>query len=280
LRKPTRRRTVASRLPLGQRGCLFCLEDAGPFTSEEHVIPRNFGPDADRFVIPPGVVCDPCNTWLGRQVDAPFADRFDVRVTRALEALTGRAGAPPLVIDGRDPTARLDIEVDGGTVTVYASRADETADGGLDIEIRPVQRDPPDIIARTLRALWKMALGCAWLARGAEALDPRWDHLRHAVLGAPLRGYLLQRPFVVAVTRHLDVRVDLDRPSAPDAITFALGGVVLGAPLAQDAAITPRARAGSGLGGMDDRRPSTRRRAPASRAEVGPAAARDPRDAS
>src|SRR5437879_5899500 len=100
-----RRRTVHVNAPV--RGCLFCLGVDGPFTSAEHVIPRSLGPRTEDYVIPPGGVCDPCNNWLGAQVDAPFVDRFDIRLTRGLEKLRGRKGALPDVIDGRDATAKL-----------------------------------------------------------------------------------------------------------------------------------------------------------------------------
>ncbi len=203
------------------------------------MIPRNLGPDTQRFTIPPGVVCDDCDSWLGRQVDAPFADRFDMKLTRGLEGLAGRAGAPPLTIDGRDAIARLDLEIEGAKVTIYAARAHETADGGLDIEIRPRHRDPDDIVARTFRALWKIALGCAWLSDRDASLDPRWDYMREVILGAPFRGYLLQAPFTAQVTRRLDVNVNFTTPAQPSAMTFVMGGVTLSVPLAPGAKVDP-----------------------------------------
>jgi hypothetical protein len=127
----TRRRSVHRDNPT--RGCLFCLSSDGPFTSEEHVIPRSLGPATNDYVIPPGGVCDPCNNWLGSQVDAPFVDRFDIRPTRGLEGLRGRTGSLPDIIDGRNATAKLDLEMEDAKVTLYAARVDETDDGGLDI---------------------------------------------------------------------------------------------------------------------------------------------------
>jgi len=161
-----------------------------------------------------------------------------MKLTRGLEGRRGRVGRPPLVIEGRDVTAKLDVEIDGAAVTLYAARVTEIGDGGLDIEIRPLARDPSDIVARTIRALWKIALGSAWLRYGKEALDHRWDHLRHAVLGAPFRGFLLQAPFTATVTRQLRVEISLDKPSDPFAATFVMGGVALAAPLASGARVT------------------------------------------
>lgn len=224
-----RRRTV--HVKTVDRGCLFCLGSDGPFTSEEHVIPRSLGPRTEDYVIPPGGVCDPCNNWLGAQVDAPFVSRFDIRLTRGLEGLRGRKGALPEIIDGRDATAKLDIELEGARVMLYAARADPTEDGGLDIELRPTLRDPPDVIARTIRALWKIALGVMWLANREAAMAPEWDHLRQGVLGTPFRGYLLQFPFTALITLRLDVNLALGMPESPVAMSFVLGGVALAVPI-------------------------------------------------
>ncbi len=233
-----RRRTVHVNAP--DRGCLFCLGVDGPFTSAEHVIPRSLGPRTEDYVIPPGGVCDPCNNWLGAQVDAPFVDRFDIRLTRGLEKLRGRKGALPDVIDGRDATAKLDLELEGAKVTLYAARVDPTEDGGLDIELRPTVRDPPDVVARTIRALWKIALGVMWLADRQAAMAPEWDHLRRGVLGTPFRGYLLQFPFTALITRRLDVNLRLNRPESPMAMSFVLGGVALAVPIAVGVQIDPQ----------------------------------------
>ena len=189
-------------------------------------------------MIPPGVVCDPCNYWLGKQVDVPFVDRFDMRLTRGLEGLRGRSGNVPVTIAGRDATSRLDLELEGGNVAIYAAKTEESEEGGLDIEVRPLQRDPADVVARTIRALWKIALACAWLELRDETLDPQWDYLRHAILGAPFKGYLLQRPFTARVTRRLDVDISFTRAADPWAMVFGMGGVALAVPLKPGSRIT------------------------------------------
>ena len=195
------------------------------------MIPRSLGPETDEFVIRPGVVCDYCNPWLGHQVDGPFANRFDIKLTRGLERLRGRRGVPA-TIEGRDATRRLTLNLAGGTVVVDAFRAEKNEDGVLEIEVRPQHPDPADVVARTIRALWKIALGCAWLKGGDEALDPRLDHLRHAVLGAPFKGYLLQQPFTAMVTRRLHVEMSFRDPADPLAMRFLMGGVEFAVPLA------------------------------------------------
>ena len=195
------------------------------------MIPAAFGlAQTERWIIPPGSVCDKCNTWLGKQVDAPFVHRFDLTLARALGGVAGRSGVVHTIF-GRQASAQLDLTVDGQSVRVFASKAVPTDDGGLDIEIRPEVRDPPDIVLRTVRALWKMGLGALWHADPDLALERRWDHLRLGALGHPFAGYLLQRPMIVAPIRrvHLDVRLESD--AEPGLITFVAGGVVLSAPV-------------------------------------------------
>lgn len=226
-----RTRSVRTKLEVAARHCLYCLGD-GPSTNEEHVIPAAFGiAQTKRWIIPPGGVCNACNRWLGSQVDAPFIHRFDLTLARALGGVAGRGGRVR-VINGRDATARLDVSIGGQAIALFASRVEPTDDGGLDIEIRPETRDPSDIALRTVRALWKMALGAIWHADREEALDPRWDHLRLVgVLGHSFRGYLLNQPMVVAPIErvHLDVR--RETLADPGAVTFVAGGVVLSAPI-------------------------------------------------
>lgn len=240
-------RPVFTEAALAERGCLYCLGAAGPFSAEEHVIPRSLGYGTNAYVIPPGIVCDACNHWLGRQVDAPFVNRFDMTLIRGLAGLRGRSGRETTRIDGRNATARLDVEFAGAKVEIYAARAEEMQDGALDIEIWPLHRDPADVVARTMRAMWKIALGCIWLAQGDDALDPRWDHLRLAVLGAPFEGYLLQAPFVAMSMQGLRVNVHTDMPCNPAAMTFAMGGVAFAVPLAQGAPISRPDAARMGL---------------------------------
>jgi HNH endonuclease len=223
-------RAVQTGLDSAERRCLYCLGD-GPSTSDEHVIPAAFGlAQTARWIIPPGGVCDDCNSFLGNQVDAPFVHRFDLTLARALGGVVGRQGRIH-TIKGRDATAQLDVSIDGEAVRIFASRAEPTEDGGLDIEIRPETRDPPDIVLRTVRALWKMGLGGLWHADREIALESRWDHLRLGALGHPFTGYLLQQPMVAAPIKqvHLDVRLETD--DDPGSITFLAGGVILSAPI-------------------------------------------------
>jgi hypothetical protein len=131
------------------------------------------------------------------------------------------------------------VEIDGGKVELYAARVDPWGNGGLEIELRPKLRDPPDVVARTIRALWKIALGALYLAQPERAISPECGHLRHAILGAPFKGYLLQAPFMALVTRQIAVNANFDAPADPWAMTFTMGGVALAVPLADGTKLLP-----------------------------------------
>lgn len=224
-----RSRTVHSYLPISQRRCLYCL-GSGTSTQVEHVIQARFGDVSETAVIPIGGVCDICNSWLGRQVDAPFTDRFDITIMRALHMCRGRSGLTPK-LESRDAIAEATIEVDGRAAQVQLSSLTKNADGGCEFEIRPKQLDPEDIVARTVRAMWKMALGLTWLYSPGEALRPEWDPLRRAVLGYPFSGFLLQRRFVIGVSNEFFVHADLNQPHEAMAMRFGFGGVRFAVPL-------------------------------------------------
>jgi hypothetical protein len=134
----------------------------------------------------------------------------------------GRTGPIPHLIDGHDAIARFDVEIDGGKVELYPGRVEPWGNGGLEIGLRPKLRDPPDVVARTVRALWKIALGAFYLAQPERAMGTEWDHLRHAILGAPFKGYLQQAPFIALVTRQIRINANFDAPADPRAMTFEM----------------------------------------------------------
>lgn len=224
----SRSRTV--HLHADKRGCLYCLGNDGPFTGQEHAIPAGFGANTADFVLAPGAVCDPCNHFLGRQVDGPFLGRFDMRLARALEGAKGRGGVIDM-IEGRPPhTALLDIDVGDGHVRMHAAELQDDENGTF-FEIRPKDRDPADIVKRSVRALWKMALANICREDPERALDAKWDPIRGAVLGHDFKGYLLSRQFMAIRTQRLDLAVDITDPQQPLGVHFRYGGVELAVPL-------------------------------------------------
>jgi hypothetical protein len=219
-----KRRSRTVLLGAAERGCLYGLSSEGPFTGEEHAIPAAFGSNTVAYVLECGAVCDPCNHFLGRQVDSAFTGRFDIRLTRALEGARGRGGIIHIV-EGRPPhSAIIDVNLGEGSVRMHAAKVQDDENGTF-FEIRPKDREPTDIVSRSARALWKMALAAIWREDPARALDPQWDPIRCAVLGHLFSGYLLSRQFMAIRTGRLDLAVDIEHPQRPLAVHFRYGGV-------------------------------------------------------
>lgn len=65
--------------------CIFCKSSSMGSTSEEHIVPESLG--NTEHILPLGWVCDSCNNYIAREVEAPFLNswygcnsRFEMRV--------------------------------------------------------------------------------------------------------------------------------------------------------------------------------------------------------
>jgi hypothetical protein len=65
------------------------------------------------------------------------------------------------------------------------------ADGRVELQWKwsGGRRMTPRYASQLSRALLKNAFECAWLDHGTRMLEPRFDHIRAAVLGEPRSGY-------------------------------------------------------------------------------------------
>ena len=60
--------------------CLYCDEPNRTFKSKYHIVPYSLGNNEenprfkilDELVLPPGIVCDDCNTYFGKHLDSPL----------------------------------------------------------------------------------------------------------------------------------------------------------------------------------------------------------------
>jgi len=75
--------------------CLFCQSNRGPFTREEHPIPQSLG--NDDLVLPPGVVCDPCNQYFGSKLEQPVLNYAPLGIERVVQAVRNKRGKVPRV---------------------------------------------------------------------------------------------------------------------------------------------------------------------------------------
>jgi hypothetical protein len=75
--------------------CLFCRENSDLSRSVEHIIPESLG--NTEHVLPPRVVCDKCNNYFARKVEAPLLDSEFFRHVRQQAMLQNKRGRIPTV---------------------------------------------------------------------------------------------------------------------------------------------------------------------------------------
>jgi hypothetical protein len=159
------------------RTCLYCSQ-IDPVGGEEHVLSVALGNWF--WVIPPDVVCARCNNEVLSRLDMKLQQHPFIALIRVLSGVAGREGQPPRVgasnmVLRRDENGELNIE------TNHRRHVDEDEES-VSATVRwsnfgPRQR------REIARALLKVGLGTAWLARGpAETSQQRWNHVRDAVL--------------------------------------------------------------------------------------------------
>lgn len=75
--------------------CLFCKDSSDGSRSVEHVIPESLGNHT--LLLPAGVVCDKCNNYFGRKVEAPFLKSPAIRLLRHNQVVQSKRGRVPTV---------------------------------------------------------------------------------------------------------------------------------------------------------------------------------------
>jgi hypothetical protein len=74
--------------------CLFCHRDDRPFTAQEHPFPEGLG--NQEIVLPPGIVCDPCNHGPLSQLDQAFLDFPPIAFIRVTRGISTKSGSYPV----------------------------------------------------------------------------------------------------------------------------------------------------------------------------------------
>lgn len=70
--------------------CIFCGNDSSSSRSVEHIVPASFGNSI--FILPKGVVCDKCNNYFARKIEAPFLNSEVVLQLRQELEINNRDG--------------------------------------------------------------------------------------------------------------------------------------------------------------------------------------------
>jgi HNH endonuclease len=181
-----------------RRGCLFCRKSDGVFISREHVFPEALG--NTEIILQPGVVCDHCNNGTLSSLDQSVCDFMPVKLKRTVFGVPSKAGRIPKCsfsegtvehvpgAGGADPTLILNPSSRRDIVR----EIERSPDGRVTLEWNASggDRTTPRYASKLSRALLKAALECAWLEHGEMILEPRFDHVREAVLGQPRDGFL------------------------------------------------------------------------------------------
>jgi hypothetical protein len=195
---------------LHPESCLFCRQNDGGFTSEEHVFPAGLG--NEERIVPPGVVCDRCNNRTLSKVDRALLDFPPVALVRTIRALQTRSGRIPE--SGWDnatisSSKAQSIFVDDPTGSAFIDH------GGGKLQMKLQCKLEPSTYRNISRAIYKMALESIYLDHGPTlAFDSKFDEVRQITLGRITRpGWvmLLQRSEAhqrITLSYWLDLRVD------------------------------------------------------------------------
>lgn len=151
------------------------------------------------------ILCQPCNSHLGRYIDAPFLKQKHIELARATYRLAGKTGKIPqpfsdiYTTDVPDGTLafRLDKDFVPRTIT-RAPKVSVTANGEIKLELAVDEQDRPrlpTIIRNTLSRFFKkdgQALGWA-PAEQASVIQKSIDQAlqsesRSTPISTPLRG--------------------------------------------------------------------------------------------
>lgn len=196
-------------------GCLFCGNSEGRFESEEHVIPMALGNNAkkglvdEEIVLPPGEVCDPCNSKRLTAQDNALTSWSPISAMRSLSLVANRRGK--LVNAVRTTQWQVALNPANPREARIRMDADTGAGSGRDA---------------VARALCKIALECRWMQDQADARSARWDPIAHAAIGGPLPTSLAMGLTLPESIDAIDIRPDCDVLVADRTGPLALGSVL------------------------------------------------------
>lgn len=88
--------------------CIFCKQNSDNSSSREHIVPESLG--NEDHILPPGWVCDACNNYLSRKVEAPFMNSHYGKHSRFEMRIPSKRGRVPSV-RGFHPQSMTQVEL-------------------------------------------------------------------------------------------------------------------------------------------------------------------------
>ena len=180
-----------------QHGCLFCRGSDGGFSTREHIFPESIG--NTEMILPAGVVCDQCNNGSLSELDQAICDFLPVTIRRTMLGIRSKAGKIPVARFSEGTIERVPTLGDAEPTLAFRSagtrgllrESESLPDGRVALTWRSTggRRMTSRYASKLSRAVLKSALECAWLDHGPMMLEPRFDHIREAVLGRPRDGF-------------------------------------------------------------------------------------------
>ena len=166
----------------------------------EHVFAESLG--NGQLVLPRGVVCDHCNNGRLSELDQALISFLPIALRRTFLGVPNKEGrVRPLSLvaetiehrpgtDGANPTIVVTPKSRGRSPLREIA---QLPDGRIKLRMNGSggKRLTARYVSQMSRALLKSALECAWLEHGEMMLEPRFDHIRDAVLGKARDGYLV-----------------------------------------------------------------------------------------
>lgn len=146
--------------------CLFCKGDTTGSKSVEHIIPESLG--NTKSILPPGVVCDKCNSYFARKVEKPLLESIELAALRFHQRVPSKRGRIPPLEGTIGPSA---------PATMYLYRGGEFA-GLLDTSLEAAKlilHDKADVLNLPAPGDdWNPTLTSRFLAKAAlEGLASR-----------------------------------------------------------------------------------------------------------
>jgi hypothetical protein len=177
-----------------RRGCLFCRQSNGGFTSVEHILPESLG-NKD-VVLPVGVVCDRCNNGVLASIDQALGGFLPIEMMKTWHGIPSKSGKlPEFKFDNGSMRCRrpgdLFLMLDSAK---GQPEAPTPPAGQASFAFSAARRrdTTPRRLRDVQRALLKMAVEFAWLDLGEDqALGSSFDHARERVLSSGHGGYIV-----------------------------------------------------------------------------------------